>query len=85
MKFAALGGMAIGLQGIILNLSLAFFGKATPMNIIYSTRALWGVLIVWFLGNALGNNEAALHGNKIMAKRFAGALLLSGAVIMVFI
>ena len=85
MKFAALGGIAIGLQGMILNLSLAFFGRATPMNIIYSTRALWGVLIVWFLGNALGNNEAALHGNKIMAKRFAGALLLSGAVIMVFI
>ena len=85
IKFATLGGIAIGLQGMILNLSLAVFGQATPMNIIYSTRALWGVLIVWFLGKALGNNEAELQGNRIMAKRFAGALLLSSAVIMVFI
>ena len=72
--FAALGGLAIGIQGLILNLSLAFLGQATAMNIIYSTRALWGVLIVWILGAVLGNNEAALHGHKVMFKRFAGAL-----------
>ena len=83
--FAALGGLAIGIQGLILNLSLAFLGQATAMNIIYSTRALWGVLIVWILGALLGNNEAALHGHKIMFKRFAGALLLSISVIMVFL
>ena len=83
--FAALGGLAIGVQGLILNLSLAYLGQATAMNIIYSTRALWGVLIVWILGTVLGNNEAAIHGNKIMFKRFAGALLLSISVIMVFL
>ena len=83
--FAALGGLAIGIQGLILNLSLAFLGQATAMNIIYSTRALWGVLIVWILGAVLGNNEAALHGHKVMFKRFAGALLLSISVIMVFL
>jgi len=42
-------------------------------------------LIVWILGAVLGNNEAALHGHKIMFKRFAGALLLSISVIMVFL
>ncbi|MEC7224615.1 MAG: DMT family transporter [Verrucomicrobiota bacterium] len=83
--FAALGGLAIGVQGLILNLSLAYLGQATAMNIIYSTRALWGVLIVWILGTVLGNNEAAVHGNKIMFKRFAGAMLLSISVIMVFL
>ena len=83
--FAALGGLAIGTQGLILNLSLAFLGQATAMNIIYSTRALWGVLIVWILGRMLGNYEASIHGHKIMFKRFTGALLLSISVVMVFL
>ena len=37
-----LGGLAIGIQGIILNLSLTFLGQATAMNIVYSTRASVG-------------------------------------------
>ena len=84
-NLAMLGGMAIGLQGIILNLSLAFIGQATAMNIVYSTRALWGVLLVWLLGHKLGNNEAAERGHAVMAKRLAGACLLSAAVMMVFL
>lgn len=84
-RLAALGGFAIGLQGVILNLALAFYQNATAMNIIYSTRALWGVLLIWGLGHKLGNFEVAQHGHKVMAKRLAGALLLSAAVILVFL
>ena len=77
--------MVIGIQGIILNLSLAFFGQATAMNIIYSTRAFWGVLLVWLIGHKLGNYEAALRGRAVMSKRLAGACLLSVAVVTVFL
>ncbi len=84
-NLAMLGGMAIGLQGIILNLSLVFIGQATAMNIVYSTRALWGVLLVWLIGHKLGNHEAAERGHAVMTKRLAGAGLLSAAVIMVFL
>jgi drug/metabolite transporter (DMT)-like permease len=85
VKLAALGGLAIGIQGLILNLSLAFFQQATAMNIIYSTRALWGVLLVWLLGHRLGNFEVATHGHAVMGKRLAGSLLLCAAVISVFL
>lgn len=84
-NLAMLGGLAIGVQGIILNLSLAFLGQATAINIVYSTRALWGVLLVWLLGHKLGNHEAAQHGHAVMTKRLAGACLLSAAVMMVFL
>ncbi len=85
VRLALLGGAAVGLQGLILNLALAFLGQATAMNIIYSTRALWGVLLVWLIGHKLGNHEAALHGHAVMAKRLAGALLLTAAVVTVFL
>ena len=55
------------------------------MNIIYSTRALWGVLLVWIIGHKLGNFEVSQHGHAVMAKRLAGALLLSIAVVTVFL
>jgi drug/metabolite transporter (DMT)-like permease len=84
-NLAMLGGLAIGLQGIILNLSLAFLGQATAMNIVYSTRALWGVLLVWLLGHKLGNHEAAERGHAVMTRRLAGACLLSAAVMTVFL
>lgn len=85
LRLATLGGLCIGLQGVILNLALAFFGQATAMNIIYSTRALWGVLLVWVLGEKLGNFEVAEHGHRVMATRLAGALLLCAAVVTVFL
>ncbi|MFP6875156.1 MAG: DMT family transporter [Verrucomicrobiales bacterium] len=85
LNLAMLGGLAIGVQGIILNLSLAFLGQATAMNIVYATRALWGVLLVWLLGHKLGNHEAAQRGHAVMTKRLAGACLLSAAVMMVFL
>ena len=84
-NLAIAGGMAIGIQGIILNLSLTFFGQATAMNIIYSTRAFWGVLLVWLIGHKLGNHEAAQRGHAVMSKRLAGACLLSVAVVTVFL
>ncbi|MCP4848320.1 MAG: DMT family transporter [Verrucomicrobiaceae bacterium] len=84
-NLAMLGGMAIGLQGIILNLSLVFIGQATAMNIVYSTRALWGVLLIWLIGHKLGNHEAAERGHAVMTKRLAGACLLSAAVMMIFL
>ena len=85
LNLAMLGGLAIGVLGIILNLSLAFLGQATAMNIVYATRALWGVLLVWLLGHKLGNHEAAQRGHAVMTKRLAGACLLSAAVMMVFL
>ena len=85
VQLAIAGGFALGLQGVILNLALAFLGHATAVNIIYSTRALWGVLLVWLLGHKLGNREALHHGNTVMAKRLAGSLLLCASVVMVFL
>jgi len=80
-----IGSLAIGIQSVMLILALTQFGEATAINIIYSSRALFGVLLVWLLGARLGNEEASTVGTKVMRARLAGALLLCTAIALVFV
>ncbi|MFT4551281.1 MAG: drug/metabolite transporter (DMT)-like permease [Verrucomicrobiales bacterium] len=85
MRLLAIGSLAIGLQALILITSLTQFGQATAINIIYSSRALFGVLLVIVLGAWLGNHESATAGKKIMRNRLLGSLLLCVAIALVFL
>jgi len=69
------GGMAI---------TLGAFGHATAVNIVYSTRGLWSILLVWVAGPWFGNQERTA-GAAVMGRRMAGALLLLGAVGLVLV
>lgn len=82
-KGLAIGGGAMGLQAVILNLSLSTFGQATAQNIVYSSRGLFGVLMIWLLGAFLGNREALVAGSAEMRRRLAGSLLLIVAIVLV--
>lgn len=78
------GALFIGLQAIILVSALARFGDATAMNVIYCTRGLWSVLVVWWLGHYFANTERNL-GPGILRTRLLGATCLCAAVGLVFI
>lgn len=64
------GGMAF---------TLGHYGEAPAVNVVYSTRGLWSILLVWAVGPRLGNQERAA-GAGVMIRRLAGALLLLVAV-----
>jgi drug/metabolite transporter (DMT)-like permease len=85
LRLMAIGSLAIGLQAVILILALTQFGQATAINIIYSSRALFGVLLVILLGRRLGNHESADAGPKVMRNRLLGSLLLCAAIALVFL
>ncbi len=76
------GGALIAAQGLFLITALALYGQATPVNVIYSARGLWRVLIVWGLGHWFGNTERQ-HGGRVLGWRLLGAGLLMGAVVSV--
>jgi drug/metabolite transporter (DMT)-like permease len=59
--------------------TLGHYGEATAINVVYSTRGLCSILVVWLLGSWFGNYERD-EGRKVMARRLAGACLLLGAV-----
>ncbi len=78
------GAFLIALQAIFLVSALAIFADATAINVIYSTRGLWSVLAVWWLGHWFGNTERA-HGSAIFRNRLVGAACLCAAVALVFV
>lgn len=80
----AWGALFIALQGFILISTLAKFGDATAVNVIYSSRGLWSVLAVWWLGHWFGNTESQL-GGRVLRWRLAGACLLCVSVVLVFV
>lgn len=70
------------LQGALICIAVGRYHDATGANVVYCTRGLWSVALVWFLGDALGNDERRTGGKK-MFWRIAGALLMTVAVVLV--
>jgi hypothetical protein len=63
--------------------AIGLHGSATLTNILYGSRCLWSVLLVWILGTVAGDFSAGEKRFGIMARRFLGALLLLGAMALV--
>ncbi|MEM6551044.1 MAG: hypothetical protein AAF750_02720 [Planctomycetota bacterium] len=77
----AWGGVLFTVQCFLMGVALAFGGDATTTNVVYSTRGLLAVVLVWGLGRRLGLGEAG-HGWGVMTRRLVGAGVLVLAVIL---
>ncbi len=78
------GGAIVAVQCGGVAMTIAIFSQAITVNILYSTRGLWSILIVWIAGSWFGNHEGRA-GRGVMGRRLAGALLLLAAVALVMI
>lgn len=76
------GAVVLAAQSIGLAVVLGLIGRATEVNILYSTRGLWSVALVWLVGSWFGNYEGRL-GPGVLIRRLAGAGLLLAAVVLV--
>jgi drug/metabolite transporter (DMT)-like permease len=76
-----LAGVALsGLQAIIITGTIAVWKDAAGVNVVYATRGLWSITLVWLVGHRLRNTERHTTGGRIMAQRLAGAALILAAV-----
>lgn len=78
------GSVLLGVQSITFVSTLAVFGKATNANIIYASRGLLSVLLVWMIGHWFQNAEQHL-GPKVMRWRLVGTLLMMSAIVLVIV
>ena len=76
------GTFLIAVQSVLFVSTLAHWGKAAPLNVIYSSRGLWSVLLVWLAGSWFRSREQEL-GRRILAWRLAGAVLMLSAITLV--
>jgi drug/metabolite transporter (DMT)-like permease len=77
-----LGGLFVAVQGAMFISSLALFARATTINVVYSARGLWSVVLVWAVGHWFGNRERD-QGTAVLRSRLLGAALLLGAIVLV--
>jgi hypothetical protein len=62
---------------------LAVYGKATSANVVYASRGLLSVLLVWMIGHWFMNQEQQLGARVLRWRLFGAALMLSAIVLVV--
>jgi drug/metabolite transporter (DMT)-like permease len=78
------GTFLMALQALLLGLALSNFGAATEMNILYSSRGIWSIILVITVGPYFANLEREA-GIRVMILRLVGAVLLTAAIGLVLL
>lgn len=76
------GSIVLGLQSIAFVSTLAIHGQAASANVVYASRGLLSVVMVWLVGHWFRNQEQHL-GGRVLRWRLAGALLMMAAIVLV--
>ena len=75
------GGVVMAIQAIGMTLTIGLFGDATRVNIVYSLRGLWGVLLTWIVSHHLPTPDVQ-PSHRTMVLRLIGAVLIGAAVVI---
>jgi drug/metabolite transporter (DMT)-like permease len=78
------GAILLAINALCMAYTISVYGHATAANIVYSSRGLWSVVLVWILGHWFANEERHA-GLKVMRQRLLGASLLIVAIILVLV
>ncbi len=81
-RWVLLGAALSGSQAIIITGTIAIWQDAAGVNVVYATRGLWSIALVWTAGHRLQNAERHTAGAGRMAQRLAGAALILAAVVL---
>ena len=79
-----LGSLLMAVQAFGMTFTIATFEDATRVNIVYSLRGLWGVLLTWMLSKSLGLTATAPSAT-LMLKRLAGAILIGVSIVLALV
>ncbi len=72
------------LQAMLITLSIGYSKDATGVNVVYSLRGVWGVVLVAVVGRWFGNTERHDAGTRTLWFRLLGASLVLLAVWLTF-
>ena len=78
------GCVLIGAQSLMFVMVIVKFRNATATNVVYSSRGLWSVVVVWGVGHWFANREQHL-GARVLRWRLAGAMLMMAAIALVMV
>ncbi|MES2697095.1 MAG: DMT family transporter [Verrucomicrobiota bacterium] len=76
------GTITMAAQSVMFVSTISQWGNAASANVVYSSRGLWSVVLVWLVGHWVKSREQHL-GRSIIAWRLGGATLMLSAICMV--
>ena len=76
-----LGCLLFAIQSLSIGASIGIYGDAARINIVYSLRGLWGVLLAWGISRWIPTNESH-YRPSVMLWRLFGAFLLTVAIVL---
>lgn len=76
------GTFVLGAQSVLFVSSLAHWSNAAPANVVYSSRGLWSIVLVWIVGHWVRSREQHLE-RRVLVSRAAGATLMMSAIVLV--
>ena len=80
-RWLGLAACLLSGQSILFVSMLAIWGEAAVANVIYSSRGMWSIVLVWLMGHSMAREERQL-GGKVLAFRMAGSVVLSVAILI---
>jgi drug/metabolite transporter (DMT)-like permease len=69
-------------QAILITGTIGVWKDAAGVNVVYGTRGLWSLVLVWWAGHWFGNEERRESGAGRMLTRAAGSALILTAVVL---
>ena len=81
-SWLTVGAALMAVQATGMAFVLSTYGKATVVNVLYSSRGVWSVVLVWVVGHRFSNQEKMLGGG-VMSRRLIGSVTLVAAIVVV--
>lgn len=83
-RWVGLGSACNALTHVGISLTLGVWGEATAVNIVYSVRGLFSVVLVWWVGHWFTNTESQA-GRAVLLARLTGAVAMLAAIGLVLV
>ena len=80
-RWGLAGGALLAVQALGIAWSIVNLG-ATTTNVLYTSRGIGSVVLVWSVGHWFGNAERT-QGRAVMLRRLAGSALLLAAIVLI--
>ncbi len=77
--FVAVGAVLMALQSVGMAVAIGLYGHAAEVNIVYSSRGIWSIVLVWLVGGWFANTERDM-GTRIFWTRMIGSGLILLAI-----
>ncbi len=78
------GAVAISVQSLFIVYAIAKYHKAPEINVVYASRGLWSILLIWGVGHWFSSLEAT-DAKSVLGWRFVGATLMLAAIALLFL